>query len=62
MLPEFQLSHAMTEISARNCLDDEWPLLTSEITFPFLGVFAERPLLRLCVSVLLTPKCSFKLY
>ena len=32
MLPEFQLWLAMTEISARNCLDDEWPLLISEVS------------------------------
>ena len=30
MLPEFQLWLAMTEISARNCL--EWPLLISEVS------------------------------
>ena len=32
MLPEFQLWLAMTEISVRNCLDDEWPLLISEVS------------------------------
>ena len=32
MLPEFQLWLAMSEISARNGLDDEWPLPISEIS------------------------------
>ena len=32
MLLEFQLWLVMTEISARNCLDDEWPLLNSEVS------------------------------
>ena len=32
MLPEFQLWLAMTEIFARNGLDDEWPLPISEVS------------------------------